>query len=42
MNANEFMHLPVGIGARDHAENGVEPNGGQIEPLAFGATMVGD
>ena len=42
MNANEFMHLPVGIGPGDHAENGVEQHGRQIEPLAFGATMVWD
>ena len=24
MNANEFMHLPVGVGPSDHAENGVQ------------------
>src|SRR5208283_2239354 len=42
MNANELMHLPVGVGPGDHAENGVQQHRGQIEPLAFVATTVWD
>ena len=42
MNANELMHLPVGVGTSDHAENGVQQHRGQIEPLAFVATTVWD
>ena len=40
MNANEFMHLPVGVGAGYHSQDRVEHHRRQIEPLAFRATMV--
>ena len=42
MNANEFMHLPVGVGAGDHAEDRVQQHRRQIEPLAFVSPVVGD
>ena len=42
MNANEFMHLPIGIGSGDHAEDRVQQHGSQIEALAFGAAMIRD
>jgi len=41
VNTNEIMHLPVGVGPGDHAENGIQQHRGQIEPLAFVATMSG-
>jgi hypothetical protein len=34
------MHLPIGVGARDHGEDPVGQHGRKIEPLAFPATMV--
>ena len=39
---SDFMNLPVRVGPGDHAENGIEQYGGEIEPLAFGAPMIGD
>ena len=42
MHANELMDLPVGIGSRNHAENGVQQHGRQIETLALGAPTVRD
>jgi len=42
MNADELVHLTVGVGSGDHRKDGVKQHGRQIEPLAFGATMVGN
>ena len=42
MNANEFIHLTVGIGAGYHSQDRVEHQRRQIERLAFRATMVRD
>lgn len=40
VNANELVCLPIGFGAGDDRQGGVEQNRGQIEPLAFSAMMV--
>ena len=40
MNADELVHLPVGVRAGDHREDRIEQHGGQIEPFALGATIV--
>ncbi len=42
VNANEFMHLPIGIGSRDHADNRIQQHRRQIEALAFGAATIRD
>jgi hypothetical protein len=42
MNANKFMHLPIGIGSRDHADNRIQQHRRQIEALAFGTATILD
>jgi len=40
MDTHELVHLPIGIGAGDHGEDRVEQHRGQVEALAFPATML--
>src|SRR5208282_5385188 len=40
MDANEFMHLPVRVGAGDHAQNRIQQHRRQIEPFAFRSPVV--
>ena len=42
MNTNEFMHLPVRIGSRHHAEDRVKQHCRQIKTLALGAPTIRD
>src|SRR5271165_4016634 len=40
MDANELMHLPIGIGAGDDRQDRIEQHGRQLEPPALPAPMI--
>jgi hypothetical protein len=42
MGANEFMQLPIGLGARDHAEDRVEQHRRQLGPPPLPPPMIRD
>ena len=42
MDADELVHLPIGIGAADHRDDRVEQHGREIEPAPFDATAIRD
>jgi hypothetical protein len=42
MYANEFMQLPIRIGAGDHAQDRVEQHCRQFKPLPFPPPMIGN